>query len=124
MIVIFYGVLFLRSNVGIMVRLFCAAIALVMVITVDATPKNYNYNKPKSTYGGAPSYKQDRYSENSKHKHKTNYGYEDKRYGNQERFSPRKVSDDLYQDENFLVIPVIQYCAGQGRLSRIKFSSL
>ena len=117
---ILWFLFFLRSKAGIMVRLFCAAVALVMVLTVDATPKNYNY-KPKSTSGGAPSYKQDRYPETSKHKHKTNYGYQDKSYGNQERYSPRKVSDDHYQDENFLAFPVIQYRAGQGRLSQTMY---
>ena len=119
MIVIFYGSFFLRSKVGIMVRLFCAAIALVMVLTVDATPKNYNY-KQKTTYGGAPSYKPK--PDYPKQKTYGNSGYQDNSYGNQERYSPRKVRDNHYQDKISWISMLFNIpCSGRAILSRARF---
>ena len=118
MIVIFYGSFFLRSKVGIMVRLFCAAIALVMVLTVDATPKNYNY-KQKTTYGGAPSYKP---KPDYPKKTYGNSGYQDNSYGNQERYSPRKVRDNHYQDKISWISLLFNIpCSGRAILSRARF---
>ena len=92
----------LRSKIGIVVRLFCAAVALLMVLTVDATPQNYKYYKPKPIYEGAPSYEQDRYPDNSKHKTYGNYGYQDNSYGNQERYAPRTVMTITKINSSFL----------------------